>query len=192
VYQRPHPPIWRSVVAPTSFTECGRLGVPILTTRFPLARLRERLERYEAGLVDGGHPAPTRERLLRDVAVWRHVYVGESQGEAEDTLAATVLHTRQHMLRLRAMHNPRDFQVDPTYLNPFMDARVPDEEAVRHSLATGTLYGTGKRVAEQVDELRALGVHHVLCQMSFGYLAHEKIMASMRRFGEHVRPAFRG
>jgi hypothetical protein len=26
--------------------------------------------------------------------------------------------------------------------------------------------------------------------MSFGYLAHEKILASMRRFGEHVIPAF--
>jgi hypothetical protein len=28
--------------------------------------------------------------------------------------------------------------------------------------------------------------------MSFGYLAHDKILASMRRFGEHVLPAFRG
>jgi hypothetical protein len=28
--------------------------------------------------------------------------------------------------------------------------------------------------------------------MSFGYLAHAKILASMRRFGEHVLPHFRG
>ena len=39
--------------------------------------------------------------------------------------------------------------------------------------------------------LRDVGVHHVLCQMSFGYLGHEKILASMQRFGEHVMPAFR-
>jgi len=26
VYQRPHPPIWRSVVTPASFAECGRPG----------------------------------------------------------------------------------------------------------------------------------------------------------------------
>ena len=31
----------------------------------------------------------------------------------------------------------------------------------------------------------------VLCQMSFGYLPHERIMASMRRFGEAVMPRFR-
>ncbi|MGH7374983.1 MAG: hypothetical protein ACREJY_12225 [Candidatus Rokuibacteriota bacterium] len=34
-------------------------------------------------------------------------------------------------------------------------------------------------------------VHHLLCQMSFGYLGHERILASMRRFGAHVLPAFR-
>ena len=31
--QRPHPPLWRSVISPSSFSECGRLGVPILTAR---------------------------------------------------------------------------------------------------------------------------------------------------------------
>jgi hypothetical protein len=31
----------------------------------------------------------------------------------------------------------------------------------------------------------------VLCQMSFGYLGHERIVDSMKRFGEQVMPAFR-
>src|SRR5216684_3886072 len=50
VYQRPHPPIWRSVVTPASFAECGRLGVPILTSRIPLGVIPERLRLYEEGL----------------------------------------------------------------------------------------------------------------------------------------------
>jgi len=62
---------------------------------------------------------------------------------------------------------------------------------VRFSLATGALYGTPARVAEQVAELRDAGVRHVLAQMSFGYLGHERIMASMQRFGLEVMPAFR-
>jgi hypothetical protein len=40
-------------------------------------------------------------------------------------------------------------------------------------------------------ELRAAGVHHVLCQMSCGYLPHARIMESMRRFGDSVIPRFR-
>ena len=39
--------------------------------------------------------------------------------------------------------------------------------------------------------LREAGVHHVLAQMSFGYLGHARIMESMRRFGAEVMPAFR-
>jgi hypothetical protein len=62
---------------------------------------------------------------------------------------------------------------------------------VRWSLDTGALCGTADRVAEQVAELRDAGVGHVLCQMSFGFLGHERIVASMRRFAEKVIPRFR-
>ena len=40
--QLPHLPLWRSVISPSSFSECGRLGVPILTARLPVARIKER------------------------------------------------------------------------------------------------------------------------------------------------------
>ena len=128
VYQRPHPPIWRSVVTPGSFAECGRQGVPILTSRLALGVLGERLKLYEDGLLAGGHPAPVRERLRRDVAVWRHVYVAESHAEAEDRLADTLAHTRRHMLGARAAHNPEDYRVDPAVVNAFNDPSVPEDD----------------------------------------------------------------
>lgn len=190
-YQRPYPPIWRSVVAPASFTESGRLGVPILTVRLPLARIPERLKLYQEGLAAGGHDAATQQRLMQQAAIWRHVYVAESTAEAEDDLATALLHTRQHMGHARAAYNPPDFQVDPGLLNPWNNPLVSDAEGVRYTLDTGAIYGTPQHVAEQVAALRQAGVQHLLCQMSFGYIAHDKIMASMRRFGEQVMPAFR-
>jgi len=30
-----------------------------------------------------------------------------------------------------------------------------------------------------------------MCQAGWGGLAHDKVVASLRRFGEHVMPAFR-
>jgi alkanesulfonate monooxygenase SsuD/methylene tetrahydromethanopterin reductase-like flavin-dependent oxidoreductase (luciferase family) len=190
-YQRPHPPIWRSVVTPASFKECGRLGVPIMTPRIAVERIPDRLALYEEGLQEGGHDAATRERLRAQAAIWRHVYVADSQAEAEDELAATVRHTRQHMLHARSAYNPDDFRVDPAVLNPFNDPAVSDDEGVRWSLETGSLCGTPARVAEQVAELRDAGVRHLFGQLSFGYLAHEKIVASMRRFATDVMPHFR-
>ena len=44
---------------------------------------------------------------------------------------------------------------------------------------------------EQVAELRDVGVQHLLCQTGFGAMSHEQNIASMRRFGEQVMPAFR-
>src|ERR1700744_4256515 len=43
---------------------------------------------YQAGLAEGGHDERTRERLLGQAALWRNVYVGESDAQAEDERSA--------------------------------------------------------------------------------------------------------
>jgi alkanesulfonate monooxygenase SsuD/methylene tetrahydromethanopterin reductase-like flavin-dependent oxidoreductase (luciferase family) len=102
--QRPHLPLWRGVISPSSFNECGRLGVPILTARLPVARIKERWAAYEAGLDAGGHDAATRVRLLAQSELWRNVDreefapdpvhlvvipgVGEHDGHLDDAVEA--------------------------------------------------------------------------------------------------------
>ena len=190
-YQQPYPPIWRSVISPTSFTECGRLGVPLLTARLAVERIAERWKLYAEGLEAGGHDATTRQRLLQQAAVWRNVYIAESEAQAEDELATVLLRSRAHMMHVRSAYNPDDFQVDAAMLNPWSNPAVPDEDALRYVLETGSVYGTAAQVQEQLAALRQAGVQHVLCQMGFGDMAHDQVMASMRRFGEQVIPALR-
>jgi alkanesulfonate monooxygenase SsuD/methylene tetrahydromethanopterin reductase-like flavin-dependent oxidoreductase (luciferase family) len=189
-YQQPGPPLWRSVISPESFTACGRLGLPILTARLPVARIKERWALYEAGLEAGGHDSETRARLLGQSALWRNVYVAESDAEAEDELAALLLRTRDHMMHVRDAYNPDDFVIDPVMLNAWTDPAVGNDEAIAYVLETGSLYGSPARVREQVAELRDVGVRHLLCQTGFGDMSHEQNLASMRRFGELVMPAF--
>jgi alkanesulfonate monooxygenase SsuD/methylene tetrahydromethanopterin reductase-like flavin-dependent oxidoreductase (luciferase family) len=189
--QRPGPPLWRSVISPGSFTECGRLGVPILTARLPVPRIKERWTLYQAGLQAGGHDQATQDRLLAQSALWRNVYVAESDAQAEDELAALLTETRHHMMHVREAYNPPDFQPGPETLNPWTDPKVSDGEAIPYVLSTGSLYGSPSRVRDQVAELADVGVRHLLCQTGFGAMSHERNLASMRRFGEHVMPAFR-
>ncbi len=188
--QRPGPPLWRSVISPEFFSECGRRGVPILTSRLPVARIRERWALYEAGLDAGGHDEQTRSRLLEQNALWRNVYVAATDTQAEDELAALLRHTRAHMMHVRSAYNPDDFRIDAVNLNPWSDPAVGDAEAVANVLATGSIFGSPSRVREQVAELRDAGVQHLLCQTGFGDMSHEQNLASMRRFGEQVMPAF--
>ena len=185
------PPLWRSVISPGSFRECGLRGIPILTSRLSVPRIRERWATYGAALEEGGHDAATRARLMESAALWRNVYVGESDAEAEDTVSRELLAARHHINHLRATLNPPDFVVDPAVLNPWADASVPDEVALPNMLETGTLFGSAKRVREQVAELHDAGVRHLLCQTGFGEMEHGLVMASTRRFGEEVLPAFR-
>src|SRR5271168_2674204 len=189
--QLPGPPLWRSVISPSSFTECGRSGVPILTARLSVTRIKERWALYEAGLEAGGHDDITRSRLLAQCALWRNVYVAESDAQAEDELSVLLLRTRAHMMHARVAHNPPDFEIDPGNLNAWTNPAVGDAEAIAYILATGSLFGSPARVREQVAELRDVGVRHLLCQTGFGDMSHELNLASMRRFGEEVMPAFR-
>lgn len=189
--QQPHPPLWRSVISPGSFVECGRLGVPVLTARIAADKLAERWALYEQGLEEGGHDAATRERLRAQNALWRYVYVAESDAQAEDELSELLAETRHHMMHVRDAFNPPDFQPAPETMNAWTDPAVSDAEAVPFTLETGSIYGSPKRVREQVAELREAGVQHLLCQTGFGAMSHEQNLASMRRFGEEVMPAFR-
>src|SRR6185436_15880982 len=140
--QQPGPPLWRSVISPGSFKDCGRLGVPILTARLPVERIKERWATYEAGIDEGGHDERTRARLLAQSALWRNVYVAESDAQAEDELSTLLLRTRAHMIHVRHEYNPADFRVDPGMLNPWTDPAVGDAEALAFVLATGSLFGS--------------------------------------------------
>ena len=42
----------------------GRLGLPILTARLPVQRIKERWALYEQGLIEGGHDPAKRARLF--------------------------------------------------------------------------------------------------------------------------------
>jgi alkanesulfonate monooxygenase SsuD/methylene tetrahydromethanopterin reductase-like flavin-dependent oxidoreductase (luciferase family) len=116
--QLPHLLLWRSVILPSSFSECGRLGVPILTARLPVARIKDRWAAYDARLDAGGHDAGTKARLLAQSALWRNVYVAESSAQAEDELAALLLRTRAHMMHVRAAYNSGRFHDRPGDADP--------------------------------------------------------------------------
>ena len=148
--QQPAPPLWRSAISPGSFTECGRLGIPILTARLPVSAIKDRWALYEAGLDEGGHDAATREKLLAQTALWRNVYVADSDAQAEDELAGLLQQTREHMMHVREAYNPPDFEIEPAMLNAWTDPRVGDEEALKFTLDSGSLYGDAEHVAGEI------------------------------------------
>src|SRR5262249_37215613 len=171
--------------------ECGKAGVPVMMSRVAPARISDRLARSREGLDPGGHDRATQRRLLDQASVWRFLYVADSEAQAEDDVHEATLHYRQHMHHVREAYNPPDFRVNAAAVNPWMDPTVSHEDGVRYVLGAGASSGTAMPVAEQVAELRGVGLGAVLCRASGGGLSHDKPMASLPRWGEHVAPAFR-
>jgi alkanesulfonate monooxygenase SsuD/methylene tetrahydromethanopterin reductase-like flavin-dependent oxidoreductase (luciferase family) len=161
-----------------------------MTLRLSIPMLRERLALYEAGLAESGLDAEAQQALRRKAAIWRHVYVADSAAQAEDELSAALLHGRHHMNEARDAFNPADFQIDDRFLNDWTNSKSRDEDALKFTLAN-TLYGTPAQIRDKVAELKDIGVEHLLCQMSFGYIGHERIQKSMRLFAEQVMPVMR-
>lgn len=189
--QQPGPPLWRSVISPGSFGECGRLGLPILTARLPVARIRERWALYREGMAEAGLGAEAQANLLTASGVWRNVYLADSDAQAEDELSEWLTATRRHMMHVRADLNPDDFKIDPAMLNAWTDPAVGDAEGVASVLETGSIYGSPETVRGQVEELRDAGVGHLVCQSAFGDMPFDAAATVMRRFGQEVMPAFR-
>ncbi len=94
------------------------------------------------------------------------------------------------MMHAREAYNPPDFTIAPAMLNPWTNPAIGEDAALAYMLETGSLFGSPASVRAQVAELRDVGVRHLICQTGFGDMDHEQTMASMRRFGEQVMPAF--
>ena len=188
--QQPGPPIWRSVVSASSFSECGRLGLPILTARLPVARIRERWALYREGLEAGGHDANRQTALLQQSGLWRNVYVADSDAQAEDELAAVLRAARRHMVHLREALNPPDFVVDPAMFSPWTDPAANEDMAIEDVMTAGSLYGSPATVKGKVEELRDAGVGHLVCQMAWGDMPYEQTATATRRFAKEVMTDF--
>ena len=190
VYQRPHPPIWRSVVTPA------------LVRRVRPAR------RAHHDVAARPRRAPGAPRALRGRAAR-----GRARGARRASGCSATWRCGATSTWRRARPRPRTSWPAPSRrraatcctrappTTPRTTASTPPcsirstTRACRRTRRSATRWTPARsaapaaRVAEQMAELRDAGVHHVLCQMSFGYLGHDRVLASMQRFGEHVVPA---
>ena len=108
--------------------------MPILTARLPVEeRIKERWATYGNDIDEGGHDeADQGPGCWRRGALWRNVYVAESDAQAEDGLIAA-------FSRRRAPHDARARSLQSRRLSPrpsrrsmpgMTDPKVPDSEAI--------------------------------------------------------------
>ena len=180
-YQMPHPPLVRACITEDSLVEMAKIGRPALMNVQTLDTLRHRLLRYKDTMLGAGFEEPEVEKALDETWASRLLYVTESDEEAVETASLALNRYRDHLLEARVKYNPGS--APPRKPG---DAPSPGE-VVEHAF----LAGTPKRVAEQIAQLRDVGVRNLLLNVNVGQMPQEQVESSMRLFGERVLPLFR-
>ena len=179
-YQQPHPPLIRACISEASTVKMAEIGRPVMIGIQTLPTLQSRLERYRATMLDADFTEPRAEAALDQCWVSRDLFVAESYDEALEVAAAGFERERTHFRRARELYNPGGFPP------PDPNRPVPAGEILEHSF----ILGTPSQVADQVAEMRDIGVRNLMLKLNTGEMDTHRVQKSMRLFGQQVMPHF--
>ncbi len=179
--QKPHPPLVRACISEASTLAMARLGRPILMGVQTNATTRARLEQYRETMLGAGFDDTATENALDRTWVSRNLMVAESEDEAREIAATGFQRERKHFREARELYNPGGFP-------PLAPGTPP---APGEDLDRSFVLGTVSQVADQIAELRDIGVRNLMLKLNTGEMPSKSVRASMRLFGEKVLPLFR-
>ena len=175
-YTKPHPMIFRASSSEGSLRELGRQGRPILLNPQSLETTRQRVEIYRQGMREGGFSEEQIAHNAGQIWVWRSIYVGETDRDAEavgrPAFEATIEYRKQMRNRIKAEQG--------VMLSPHLAPGLH-----------GFLCGAPATVAEELAALAQIGIGGALMQFRLGAMPHETAVQSIERFLRHVAPEFR-
>ena len=179
-YQQPHPPLVRACISEASTLKMAEIGRPIMIGIQTLDTLRVRLGKYRDTMLASGFPEAETEATLDRCWASRDLFVAESYDEALEVAAAGFERERTHFRKAREDYNPEGFPP------PDPNRPMPPGEVLEQAF----ILGTPSQVAEQVAEMRDVGVRNLMLKLNTGEMDTGKVRKSMRLFGEKVMPLF--
>jgi len=178
-YTRPHPFLLRAASSDRGAAGLGGRGVPFMMNVQSDEQTAARFTAYQAAMRAAGYDDEHVARCMQECWVWRNVYVGETDAEAERDAAkhfmAMVDHRSSMRERIAADQGQSITNKNPVYRDP----------------KVGLVCGSPATIAERMAKIAATGAGGVMMQFRLGPMPEEMAAASMRRFAEKVIPEFR-
>ena len=180
-YQQPHPPLVRACISEESTLRMAEIGRPVMIGIQTLPALQSRLERYQATMLDSGFTEAEVESAFDQCWASRDLFVAETYDEAYEVASAGFQRERHHFRHARELYNPGGLPP------PDPNRPVPAGESFEHSF----IVGTPSQVADQIAEMRDIGVRNLMLKLNTGEMDTNGVQKSMRLLGEKVLPSFR-
>lgn len=180
-FQKPHPPLVRACISEASTLAMGRIGRPVLIGVQEMDVISARISGYQEAMSGAGFSHEEVEAALDACWFSKNVFVADSYERARELSEPGFRRERKHFREAREIYNPEGFPpLDPTKPLP---AGEDFEQAC--------IIGTPDQVAEQIAELRDLGVRNLMMKLNIGEMDTTEVQKSIRMLGEKVMPKFR-
>lgn len=172
--QKPYPPLWVGVGTLEGAEKAAHAGMHVLTNS-PLERSAEFMSTYRDAF-DTAHAG----KSLPKMAICRHVFVAETDAEAERSIREAYASWYRHFVHLWKAHGG----------NPVVAAYTEDfDESLAKDLF---VFGSPATVRETIERyLDASGTNYFVPRFAYGSLSYEQSRASLDAFTEEVMPHFR-
>ena len=176
--QQPRPPMWFAVGSRETLEFAARYGMNVVGAG-SVERTRPTFDAYrECWAQHRDDPerqdAPNAEPLM---GIWRHLYVAESDAEAETAARIAYQFWGRSMTKLWHAHRaaPRIFVEDF------------DEWRKIGGVIVGSPQSVSRQIADQID---TFGGNYMIFSIAWGNLGHDRETRSVELFASDVMPAF--
>lgn len=182
-FTHPHPFIIRSSGTEESMLEIARSRRPFMMNVQSHDVTKRRMDLYRETLRAQGSTEGEVSRLVEDCWVWRNVFVGETDTEAE-RIGVPLFHEMQ---KQRAAMRERVFKEQGVRLQSH--APGPTAPAARTVVGHALIHGSPATVAENLAAIDAIGVGGLIISFRLGPMPYDIAANSLKLFAEKVMPA---
>jgi alkanesulfonate monooxygenase SsuD/methylene tetrahydromethanopterin reductase-like flavin-dependent oxidoreductase (luciferase family) len=191
--QKPHPPLWCASTGPETHEIAGRKGLGLMsfTLMVDLEELKRRIGLYRAGLAECTRPAG---KFINDrVAAFTMVHCAETNREAEATARESmewyvrkVFEATAGVAQWQSGNDLGSYDYIRQVFNVDLDAMNFDYMNQNDMI----ICGDPETCIRKVKRYQEAGVQQLLCMMQLYSIPHQKIMDSLKLWGQHVIPYF--
>lgn len=180
-YTKPHPPIVRAAASEPAMLDMARAGRPFLMNIQTNETTQSRMDLYRKTMRESGFDEATIARNVDDTWIWRNIFVGETDAEAE-RLALPAFTTQQAF---------RQEMRKKVYAEQGLLLKQETGPVARNNPAHSLLCGSPATVIEEISKIDKIGVGGLILVFRLGPMPYEVAAHSIKLFMTQVAPQFR-
>ncbi len=174
--QQPYPPLYVAATSPETVEWAAQRLIRIISASASPENIVRKFNTYREKALAAGYCDREVEEAIADSWVMKHIYVAKDDETAIQEAGPPFLWFYKLIANRRMFDGP----IEPQPLEWWMDRGA-------------CYFGSPETVARKISEWREkTGLNTVLCWMNAGGMPKDKVLNSMRLFGERVIPLFKG